>query len=139
MSRPSRPMQGSLLAGSVLVAFLLFGLVAYASGIGADVADRPTQPPPAAPGASIRMSGHVAGLYPGRTRSFRVTVENVGRRALLVHSVGAVVKSPSRRCSAASIRLGSFRGRLRLAPDSRRRVRLRIAMIPEAANACQRA
>jgi hypothetical protein len=140
MSRPSRPLQGSLLAGSGLVALLVFGLVAYASGINGNAAvGRPTQPPQIPPGDSVRMSGHVAGLYPGGTRSFRVAVENVGRRPLLVHSVGALVKNPSRSCSAASIRLSSFRGRLRLAPGSRRRVRLGIAMLPDAANACQRA
>ena len=132
--------RGSLVAVSALIASLLVCLVAYASVVPGGVSDPRGQATPASrPVEDTRISGHVVGLYPGGVKTFRVKVRNTGRRPLTVRSIKALVKNPSASCSAANIEISSYRGQLRLAPRTQRWVRLRIAMRPDAANACQRA
>jgi hypothetical protein len=134
-----RSQRGVLLVVGALTASLLGALGAYAG-----VIPRGPGPEPAAQGnppaaGKVRLAGHAAGLFPGSVQSLRVRVENAGSRPVTVRSVRALVGDASRRCQARNVRVSTYRGRLRLAPHRRRWVRLRIAMRPDAANACQRA
>jgi hypothetical protein len=131
--------RGSLLATSALIASLLVVFVAYASVVTGDAPERRHETRPSSPADSVRLSGHVVGLYPGGARPFRVRVENTGRRPLIVLSVKAFVKNPSASCSAWNVSVRPYRGHLRLPQRARRWVRLTIAMRADAANACQRA
>ena len=91
----------------------------------------------AAPQPAIRLSGHVAGLYPGAAKSFRVSVDNHGRRRWVVRLVKAVPGAPNRRCPAESLRLAPYRGALELPPRARRSVSLKAAMGLDVPDACQ--
>lgn len=134
------PGRGPLVAVSAVIVSLGLGVVAYASVVTTGVSEPHNQAGPGSrPVDHVRISGHVAGLYPGGVRSLRVRIRNTGRRPLTVRSISALVRSPSASCSAANVRVRPYHGYLRLPPSARRRVRLRIAMRPDAASACQRA
>ena len=93
--------------------------------------------PAPAPHPAIRLSGHVAGLYPGAAKSFRVSVANRSRRRWVVRLVKAVPSTPNRRCPAGNLKLAPYRGALELPPRARRSVSLRAAMRPDVPDACQ--
>jgi hypothetical protein len=134
------PARGSLVAVTAVVVSLVLGVVAYAGVVTGDVSEPRSQARPGIrPVDRTRISGHVVGLYPGGVRSLRVRIQNTGRRPLTVRSIRAIVRNPSASCSAANVEVRPFHGHLRLPPRGQRRVRLRIAMRPDAANACQRA
>jgi hypothetical protein len=109
---------------------LLLALVAFA-GVRAGPRGNP------APRAAIRLSGHVAGLYPGAAKSFRVSVANRSRRRWVVRLVKAIPDAPNRRCPAESLKLAPYRGALELPPRARRSVSLKAAMRPDVPDACQ--
>jgi hypothetical protein len=111
---------------------LLLALVAFA---GVRVGTR-SQPAPA-PRPAIGLSGHVAGLYPGAVKSFRVSVANRSRRRRIVRLVKAVPGAPNRRCPAESLKLAPYRGELKLPPRAQRSVSLRAAMRLDVPDACQ--
>jgi hypothetical protein len=111
---------------------LLLALVAFA-GVGAGAGSHPAPVPQPA----IGLSGHVAGLYPGAAKSFRVSVANRTRRRWVVHLVKAVPGAPNRRCPAESLKLVPYRGALELPPRARRSVSLRAAMRFDVPDACQ--
>lgn len=134
-----RSQRGLLLVVGALTASLLCALVAYAGVLpGGPEPERAAAGHPEA-AAKVRLSGHAVGLFPGSVQPLRVSVENVGRRPVTVRAVRAQVGDAGRRCGARNVRVSTYRGRFRLAPHRRRWVRLRIAMRPDAANACQRA
>ena len=62
------------------------------------------------------ISGHVVGLYPGGVKPFPVKVRNTGRKPLTLRSIRALVENPSASCSAANIKISSYRGQLPLPP-----------------------
>ncbi len=111
---------------------LLIALVAFA-GVRAGARSDPAP----APQPAIRLSGHVADLYPGAAKSFRVSVANRSRRRWVVRFVKAVPGAPNRRCPAKSLKLTPYRGALELPPRARRLVSLKAAMRPDVPNACQ--
>lgn len=133
-----RSQRGLLLVVGALTASLLCALVAYAGVIPRGAApERAAADAPAA--AKVRLAGHAVGLFPGSVQPLRVSVENVGRRSVTVRAVRAQVGDAGRRCGARNVRVSTYRGRFRLGPHRRRWVRLKIAMRPDAANACQHA
>lgn len=111
---------------------LLLALVAFAG-----VRSGARSGPAPAPQPAIRLSGHVAGLYPGAAKSFRVSVANRSRRRWVVRLVKAVPGAPNRRCPAGNMKLAPYRGAFELPPRARRSVSLRAAMHPDAPDACQ--
>jgi hypothetical protein len=137
---PRGLLRGSLLAISLLVASLLLGWAAYASGLhaGTSTPRRESAPPAPAP-KEVRLGGHVSGLYPGRLGRLRVHVDNLTQRPLTIRSIGVLVDDANRRCRADNVSVGSYRGKLRLQPRRRRWVPLAISMRPDAASACQNA
>jgi hypothetical protein len=111
---------------------LLLALVAFA-GVRAGARAHPAP----APRPAIGLSGHVAGLYPGAAKRFRVSVANRSRRPWVVRLVSAIPAAPNRRCPAENLKLAPYRGALRLPPGARRSVSLKAAMRPEVPDACQ--
>jgi hypothetical protein len=116
----------------VVIVVALPLLLAYA-GVGAGARSNlaPAPQPP------IRLSGHVAGLYPGAAKSFRVRVANRSRRRWVLRLVKAVPAAPHHRCPAENLKLTPYRGILELPPRARRSVSLRAAMRPDVPDACQ--
>jgi len=129
-------LQGSarapLLVVIALALPLLLALVAFA---GVRVGARSHPAPPLQP--AVALSGHLAGLYPGAAKSFRVSVVNRSRRRWVVRLVKAVPDAPNRRCPAENLKLTSYRGALELPPRARRSVSLRATMRPHVPDACQ--
>jgi len=111
---------------------LLLSLVAFAAVRGSSPSASAAVPQPA-----IKLSGHVAGLYPGAAKSFRVSVDNRSRRRWVVRLVKAVTGAPNRRCPAESLRLAPYRGALELPPRARRSVSLKAALRIDVPDACQ--
>lgn len=130
--------RGVLLAAGIAGAFLALALSASASWLRDDPAPGRDAFARAGAGAGgLRISGSVGGLYPGSVRPLRVRLDNFGRRPLTVRSLRAVPRAASRLCPAATVRIVPHRRSIRIAPRSRRWVRLRISMRPDAADACQ--
>jgi hypothetical protein len=130
--------RGVLLAAGIAGAFLALALSASASWLRDDPAPGRNDFVRASAGAGgLRISGSVGGLYPGSIRPLRVRIDNLRRRPLIVRSLRAVPRAASRRCPAATVRIAPHRRSMRVPPRSRRWIRLRISMRPDAANACQ--
>jgi hypothetical protein len=136
----STAQRGSLLVLCALLASLLCALAAYAgvvSGTGGPSRGDSGRPEAAPPG--VRIGGHAVGLYPGSVQRLRVHLDNLGRRPVTVRSLRAVVGDAGRHCPARNVSVSSHRGGLRLRPQRRRWVSLKISMRADAANACQHA
>ena len=128
---------------------LASGAVAYGA-LGGSHADRVAGPRAfAEDGPRVKLSGHTKGLYPGRHRRIRVTVQNPFPHAVKVRLVVARVKDAGPGCSRHNlvtrrsrelrpVRGGGWR-HVRIAPHSARRVRVWLRMRRRAPDACQRA
>ncbi len=111
---------------------LLLALVAFA-GVRAGTRSHPAP----APQPAIGLSGHVAGLYPGAAKSFRVSIANRSRRRWVVRLVRAIPSPPNRRCPAGNLKVVPYRGAVELLPRARRSVSLKAALRLDVPDACQ--
>lgn len=84
----------------------------------------------------FRLSGTVAGLYPGARRFMNVKIKNPYRRSMRVVSVTAQVRRGARFCTGSNLDVRPFRGRLVIPRRRARIVRLRVEMQPTAAQEC---
>ena len=85
----------------------------------------------------MRLSGHVGGLYPGVELPLPVTVENRSGRKLVLTKVRANPRDAGPGCRAGNVRVRDRRLKMRIAAHAKVRVRLRVTMKADAANACQ--
>jgi hypothetical protein len=83
-----------------------------------------------------RISGKVVGLFPGARTTLRLTVRNPNPYAIKVRKIRTKVRSGGPSCPSTSIRVGRSRVTKRIPPKSRRRVRVKVRMLPTAPNAC---
>jgi hypothetical protein len=83
------------------------------------------------------MSGRVAGLVPGQSRALVVTVANRHRFPIAVRSIAARITTNRRGCAPRNLIARGFRGRKRIPPRRRTRVRLRVSLRLTAPDACQ--
>jgi len=100
-------------------------------GPGAD-AGRPAKSRPA-----IRISGDVAGLYPGAAKRVRLRIRNRSRRTRTVTSVRARALDVDPLCPPRNLRAKKKQVRIRVPGGSQRHFSYRIGMIRHAANGCQ--
>lgn len=88
---------------------------------------------------AIAISGNVAGLYPGAVKSIRLRIRNRSPRARTVTSVRGRVIDAGPGCSARNLKTKRKRVRIRIPGRSLHRIKYRIRMIRDAADACRRA
>jgi hypothetical protein len=86
---------------------------------------------------TFRISGNVRGLYPGARTTYRARVVNRFDHPIRVRRVTARISSPTAACPSSSVSVKPWRGRLRIPPHAKRRVRLVVRMRPTAPNGCQ--
>jgi hypothetical protein len=89
--------------------------------------------------APIRASGHVLGLYPGRTKALKVRIRNLEFHALRVTAIRVVVGSPGPGCSAKSLIVKPLRRPKVVPARSHIVVRLRARLRRWAGDGCQAA
>ena len=131
---------------STVVAKIAIGLLAVSASI-AMAADRlPGQHAGDAEGlavaasskiASVKITGHVTGMYPGRVAVFRVRVKNPGHSTVLVKKVSATVGNAGPGCDGTNLIVQRSRKTLHIAPGRRAKLKLRATMVPDAPDACQ--
>ena len=137
---PRSPAKHASRAWPLLACLLAFGL----AGI-VHAATRPEpEPLRAAATAGLRpqvkrmeLSGHVGGLYPGVELPLPVEVENRSGRKLILTKIRANPRDAGPGCLAGNIRVRDRRLQERIAAHRTARVRLRVTMKADAANACQ--
>jgi hypothetical protein len=83
------------------------------------------------------LHGRVSGLYPGVHRRLRIVVHNPGSRSLTVRSITTKVTGASAGCSAQSLHVSAFRGRLRVRAHRSRRVAVTLRMRSDSPAACE--
>ena len=83
------------------------------------------------------IGGHVVGLYPGAQKRLVLLIRNRLRRPLRIRSITGRVRDASRRCPGSYLRVGRFRGSLRLAPRETREAVVAVRMARTAPPACQ--
>ena len=86
---------------------------------------------------SVLISGHVKGLYPGRTTKLRGRVHNPGSRAVLVTHVSAAVGKTGQACGSKFLKVRRSRGTVRVAAHDRHKVILKVTMLAGAPESCQ--
>jgi hypothetical protein len=86
---------------------------------------------------SMKISGHVSGMYPGRVALVRVRVKNPGHVAVVVKQVSATVGDAGAGCDSTYLSVKSSRKKLRIAPGRRVKLTLQATMLPDAPDACQ--
>jgi hypothetical protein len=84
----------------------------------------------------FRVSGSVAGLYPGARRFMNVKIQNPYRRSMRVVSVSAQVGRGKRFCTGANVHVRPFRVGVLIPRRRSRIVRLLVAMPRTAAPEC---
>jgi hypothetical protein len=99
---------------------------------------------PSGPGAasgpavsSFSISGGVTGLYPGKTRSFVLTVTNPQKVAITVTSITTTVSNASAKCAAANLKVTKFSGNLVVKAGKTAQATVDATMAHSAPNGCQ--
>jgi hypothetical protein len=87
--------------------------------------------------ASLHVSGHIAGLYPGASRQMRVRVRNGSDHPVRLRLVRARVQSASPFCRRSNLIVRRSRRRLRIPAYRNRWIRLRVTMPSTAPDGCQ--
>jgi hypothetical protein len=90
-----------------------------------------------APAASVKISGHVSGMVPGRVATIKARVRNPGKVAALVKKVTATVGDAGPGCDAGNLVVTRSKKAVRVAPGRRVKVKLRATMAASAPDACQ--
>ena len=129
-----KPFRATVIA-PVLAAILTVSAIALAGTL----TTRGTQPTGTAP-RSLKIHGHVAGMYPGRHTTLRLHVHNpldvrVGVYRIRVHVQRA--SGPAGRCPARMLRILPWRGLARVRADRTRMFKLSIQMRRRAPDRCQ--
>jgi hypothetical protein len=109
------------------------------SGNGTAGTPSPSQPGvalPTAPG-SFRISGNVAGLYPGARLPLVLTVTNPQHFAIAVTTLSVSAGNAAPGCTAANLTATSFSGRLTVPAGGTGAVSVRVTLAHSAPNACQ--
>ena len=119
----------------LLAAVLAVSAVAVAGALSI----RAQQPPGAAP-RSLRIHGHVNGMFPGRAATLRLHVRNplavrVGVYRIRVHVQHG--SGPYGRCPARMLRVRPWHGLRRIPGGASRMFRLHIRMRRRAPDRCQ--
>jgi hypothetical protein len=91
----------------------------------------------AATAGSFRISGSVAGLYPGAQLPLVLTVTNPERFAIVVSSLSVAVGPAMPGCGAANLTATSFAGRLHVPALGTAAVSVQVTLAHSAPNACQ--
>lgn len=86
---------------------------------------------------SVKISGHVTGMYPGRVATVRVRVRNLGKKAVTVKKVSATVGDAGPGCDSANLIVKRARRKLHISPGGRAKLKLKATMLPDAPDACQ--
>jgi hypothetical protein len=87
--------------------------------------------------SSLRVSGHVTGLYPGASKLMRVSVRNGLGHPVELRWVRATVLDAGPDCSRENLVAQRNRNHLPIEPHRTRALRMRIGMRSGASNACQ--
>ena len=90
-----------------------------------------------APIPSVKITGHVTGMYPGRVATVKVRLKNPGSVAVVAKKVSATVGDAGPGCDAANLVVQRARKVLRIRPHGRAKVTLQATMLPSAPDACQ--
>lgn len=86
---------------------------------------------------SVKITGHVAGMYPGRVAVVRVRVKNPSSTTVLVKKVSATVGDAGPGCDSAYLVVKRAPKTLHIRPGGRAKVKLLATMVPDAPDACQ--
>jgi hypothetical protein len=132
-------MRGGRIHLLVATAFASLALGGAYAAVSSPTSGASRETPVHQPHEALRLSGHVAGLYPGRYRRLRVLIRNRSPRPLVVTSIDVAVVAASSRCRARDLQAPPFSGRLRVPGHARRRATLTIKLRARASDACQRA
>jgi hypothetical protein len=129
--RPTAPGRGSVPAW-LCIGLVLVSAVAYAeysdAHKGAFLGDNR---------GTLRISGHVTGLYPGVTKALRVKFRNRYPGRVVITGLRVVVKDASPRCPAASLRVERFKSRIRVRKRGRLGFPLGVTLSPDVGDGCQ--
>jgi hypothetical protein len=104
--------------------------------VGAGVAGRQA---PASARHTFRITGSVAGLYPGARRRLPLRVVNPYGRGFRVVALRVAAADAGPRCRSTNLRFGSFRGSLRFPARGTRSVTVSVRMAAAAPYTCQNA
>jgi hypothetical protein len=85
----------------------------------------------------FRISGAVAGLYPGKTRRLVLTVSNHLKRPLTVTSITTRVGKPSNACARRYLTVSTFHGSLHVPAGQQARATVSASLSHSAPNGCQ--
>lgn len=149
--RRPRGALGVLRASGLAVTALVVALMAaapwhhppaYADTIvlsGNGTAAGPSQPvtTSTATSGSFRISGNVAGLYPGAKLHLVLTVTNPQQFAIVVNKLSVSVVAAAPGCAAANLTATSFSGNLQVPKLGTAAVSLQVTLAHSAPNACQ--
>jgi hypothetical protein len=130
-TRWREPSFGLALLAVLVVAALLSAAVARA--VLRDPAER-------AKAATFSIDGSARNLYPGKQMPLRLTITNPNRRPIEVTSIGVRVGSDVAKpgCPPSDfVRATSLRSAFRVPARSKKRVALKIVLLPSAPDACQ--
>jgi hypothetical protein len=124
-----------VLAGVTLASARVGPLI---DGLGTSIAPEPLTTGEAANPIRVKVSGHVAGLYPGARRRMPTTVRNDYGSPVRLDSIRVRAAAAGPGCSAGNLRVRGFRGARRVIGGHRAtRVPVRVAMLASAPDACQ--
>ena len=93
-------------------------------------------PTPRSAPPRYHISGTIVGLFPEARTTMRLTVRNPNSYAIKVRKIRTKVGGGGTACPSRNIRVGRSRGTKRVPPNSRRRVRVKVRMLPSAPEAC---
>lgn len=102
-------------------------------------APSPSQPGVTLPAAagSFRISGNVAGLYPGAHFPLVLTVTNPEHFAIVVTTLSVAVGNAKPGCGAANLTATSFSGHLPVPASGTAATKVKVTLAHSAPNACQ--
>jgi hypothetical protein len=85
---------------------------------------------------TFRITGSVAGLYPGSKRALVLTVTNPQAFAVVVTGITTTVSSARAACSASNLSIGVFSGQLHLPPRGSAMVSVNASLRQTTTDAC---
>jgi len=93
--------------------------------------------PAGSSGSSIRVRGHVVGLYPGARKAMRVRIGNRSTRAVLVTGIKVRSGDASPACLGTNLRFRPLRAPIVVGAGASKTTQLRVRMRRSAPDACQ--
>lgn len=112
-------------------------LLLGAATAAAELAGRPHDPDPVRSRRAVfRVTGRVAGLYPGIDRTMRVRIRNPHAFPIKVKRVRVIVSDASPGCAASTIRIAKGKPARPIRPRRTTKIRLRVRMHADAPAAC---